>query len=41
MATTHYFPTDQVHFTWDAGHAPVLTVAVDTLLVKWQVYLDL
>ncbi len=27
MATTHYFPTDSVHFTWDAGTAPVLTVA--------------
>src|SRR4051794_2412373 len=24
---THYFPTDQVHYTWDAGNAPVLTVA--------------
>ena len=24
---THYFPTDQVHFTWDTGNAPVLTVA--------------
>jgi acetamidase/formamidase len=27
MATTHYFPADQVHFTWDAGNAPVVTVA--------------
>ena len=27
MASTHYFPTDQVHFTWDDGHAPALTVA--------------
>jgi acetamidase/formamidase len=27
MARTHYFPTDDVHFTWDAGNAPVLTVA--------------
>jgi acetamidase/formamidase len=27
MAKTHYFPTDKVHFTWDAGNAPVLTVA--------------
>ena len=27
MATTHYFPTDQVHFTWDTGNEPVLTVA--------------
>ena len=24
MAKTHYFPSDQVHFTWDAGNAPVL-----------------
>jgi acetamidase/formamidase len=24
---THYFPTDRVHFTWDAGHEPVLTIA--------------
>ena len=27
MARTHYFPDDQVHFTWDAGNAPVLTIA--------------
>src|SRR4051812_8058661 len=27
MPRTHYFPTDQVHFTWDAGHAPVLSIA--------------
>jgi acetamidase/formamidase len=24
---THYFPDDQVHFTWDAGNEPVLTIA--------------
>ncbi len=24
---THYFPEDQVHFTWDAGNEPVITVA--------------
>jgi acetamidase/formamidase len=24
---THEFPTDRVHFTWDAGNEPVLTVA--------------
>ena len=24
--TTHYFPSDRVHFTWDAGNEPVLTV---------------
>jgi acetamidase/formamidase len=34
MAATHYFPSDQVHFTWDAGHAPVLTVeSGDTVVV--------
>jgi acetamidase/formamidase len=34
MATTHYFPSDQVHFTWDAGNAPVLTVdSGDTVVV--------
>src|SRR3954454_16087341 len=27
MPRTHYFPTDQVHFTWDTGNAPVLSVA--------------
>src|ERR671930_1825076 len=27
MARTHYFPDDQVHFTWDAGNAPALTIA--------------
>ena len=27
MATTHYFPLDKVHYTWDTGHEPVLTVA--------------
>jgi acetamidase/formamidase len=34
MAKTHYFPSDQVHFTWDAGNAPVLTVeSGDTVVV--------
>jgi acetamidase/formamidase len=34
MAKTHYFPTDQVHFTWDAGNAPVLTIdSGDTVVV--------
>jgi acetamidase/formamidase len=34
MARTHYFPSDQVHYTWDAGNAPVLTVASgDTVVV--------
>jgi acetamidase/formamidase len=27
MATTHYFPLDKVHFTWDTGNEPALTVA--------------
>jgi acetamidase/formamidase len=26
MATTHEFPTDRVHFTWDADNEPVLTI---------------
>jgi acetamidase/formamidase len=35
MAKTHYFPSDQVHFTWDAGNAPVLTVdSGDTVVVR-------
>jgi acetamidase/formamidase len=34
MAKTHYFPSDQVHFTWDAGTAPVITVdSGDTVVV--------
>jgi len=34
MARTHYFPDDQVHFTWDTGHEPVLTVeSGDTVVV--------
>src|SRR4051795_11101295 len=27
MPATHYAPPDQVHYTWDAGHAPSLTIA--------------
>jgi acetamidase/formamidase len=27
MPRTHYFPTDRVHFTWDAGNEPVLSIA--------------
>ena len=35
MARTHYFPDDQVHFTWDAGNAPVLTVeSGDTVVYR-------
>ena len=30
MARTHYFPPDHVHFTWDAGHAPVITIDTAT-----------
>src|ERR1051325_1201720 len=26
MATTHEFPSDRVHFKWDAGNEPVLTI---------------
>ena len=34
MARTHYFPSPQVHFTWDEGHEPVLTVeSGDTVVV--------
>jgi acetamidase/formamidase len=35
MARTYYFPDDQVHFTWDAGNAPVLTIASgDTVVYR-------
>jgi acetamidase/formamidase len=27
MASTHYCPEDRVHFTWDTGNEPLLTVA--------------
>jgi acetamidase/formamidase len=34
MATTHYFPDDRVHFTWDAGNEPVITIeSGDTVVV--------
>ena len=34
MPKTHYFPSDQVHFTWEAGLEPVLTVdSGDTVVV--------
>jgi acetamidase/formamidase len=34
MARTHYFPDDQVHFTWDTGNDPVLTIeSGDTVVV--------
>ena len=32
---THYFPADQVHFTWDTGHEPVITIADgDTVVIR-------
>jgi acetamidase/formamidase len=35
MTRTHYFPEDRVHFTWDAGNAPVLTIQDgDTVVVR-------
>src|SRR3954470_3037385 len=27
MASTHYCPADRVHFQWDTGNEPLLTVA--------------
>jgi len=34
MASTHYFPADQVHYTWDAGSEPVITIdSGDTVVV--------
>ena len=26
MANTHEFPADRVHFKWDVGNEPVLTI---------------
>lgn len=35
MPETHYFPSDRVHYTWDAGNEPVLTVeSGDTVVVQ-------
>jgi acetamidase/formamidase len=35
MARTHYFPDDRAHYTWDAGHEPVLTIeSGDTVAVR-------
>jgi acetamidase/formamidase len=35
MAHTHYFPSDQVHFTWDTGHEPVIAIADgDTVVIE-------
>jgi acetamidase/formamidase len=33
MAQTHYFPSDRVHFTWDTGNDPVITVESGDVLV--------
>src|SRR3954447_12001306 len=34
MARTHYFPSDDVHFTWDEGNEPAMTVeSGDTVVV--------
>ncbi len=34
MARTHYFPSDEVHFTWDEAHEPVMTIeSGDTVVV--------
>lgn len=35
MAQTHEFPIDRVHFTWDAGNEPVLTIeSGDTVVAE-------
>lgn len=35
MATTHYLADDRVHFTWDVGHEPLLTITSgDTVVVE-------
>src|SRR5919199_2318658 len=34
MASTHYFPEDRVHFTWDTGNEPVIAVqSGDTVVI--------
>ena len=33
MAQTHYFPADRVHFTWDTGNDPVITVESGDVVV--------
>jgi acetamidase/formamidase len=33
MARTHYCPTDRVHFTWDTGNEPLLTIADGDVVV--------
>jgi acetamidase/formamidase len=35
VATTHYFPEDRVHFTWDVSNEPVLTIeSGDTVVYR-------
>ena len=34
MPSTHYFPDDRVHYTWDAGNEPVLTIASGDTVVS-------
>jgi acetamidase/formamidase len=33
MAQTHYFPPDRVHYTWDTGNDPVITVESGDVVV--------
>jgi acetamidase/formamidase len=33
MAATHYVPADAVHFTWDAGHPPAVTIESGDVIV--------
>jgi acetamidase/formamidase len=33
MGTTHYLPSDRVHYTWDTTHAPVLTIDSGDIVV--------
>ncbi|HLN14261.1 MAG TPA: acetamidase/formamidase family protein [bacterium] len=35
MAATHYVPADAVHFTWDVGHPPAVTIdSGDVIVVR-------
>jgi acetamidase/formamidase len=35
MPRTHHLHDEQVHFTWDAGHQPVLSIASGDTVVVW------
>ena len=35
MARTHHLPDEQVHFTWDAGNEPGLTIDSGDTVVVW------